>query len=402
MAIFIDKRRNRDAVGTGNRKKFLDRCKSRIREVIRDAIKNDKIKDITKKDREVRVKGDGLSEPTFNNDPSTGNPTHVGIGNKKFKRGDEKYLPEDEGSGSSAGNDEGDLEFVLTKREFIDILFEEMALPNYVKESLTADQRFKWEFAGVTTDGPITKLHLLRTMLQAFARRFATKETYAERGKKPPFITDEDLRYKIYEKNPLPIKKAVMFAIMDVSGSMGDHERALAKRFFLLLYLFLHKHYKEVDIRFIVHTTDATELEEEDFFNVEGYGGTQVQSAMELTNKIIDEEYSTEAVNIYISQVSDGDDWAKEGELAGYIEKNLIDKIQYFAYLQTTNREQTLLRQAYVLGGSASSAIKELGGLYREYKKHLVPKYQHFNIGTAESVEEVFPVLQRLFKKGKE
>lgn len=402
MAVLIDKRRNRDGVASGNRKKFLDRCKGRIKEVVKEAIESDNIKDITTKDRKISVGHDTLREPTFRNDTETGNPAIVGTGNYKFKRGHEQNLPSNKGArgGDKAGNEAKDFEFILTKQEFIDILFEEMALPNYVKKTLAGDSKPKWELSGVATEGPITRLHLLKTMLQAVGRKFATRGVYAERGKKPPFITEEDLRYKIYSPRPNPIQKAVMFAVMDVSVSMGPNELQLAKRFFLLLYLFLHKQYKEVEIRFIAHDTEARELPEELFFAVEGGGGTLVKSAMELVHKIISDDYDISTVNIYLAQVTDGDDWSLENGdekgLVNYIQENLLPSLQYFAYLQVT-------RPLPTLRAAARGTLEDtLGGLYRNYKAFLVPSSKKVNIASAMDMKDIFPVLQRLFKQEKQ
>lgn len=390
MSVIIDKRHTHKNPAVANRKKFLDRCKENLRGVVDEAIKSGSIKDAAK-DRNVRVSNKTLKEPRFINDDSTGNPTYIGRGNKEYQRGDKEFLRNNGQGGSGASDDAGEFSFVLSKREFLDILFEEMELPDYVKESLTNDKKFKYERAGTSPEGPITKLNLLKTMFVAMGRKFASRKICEAKGRKPPFITEEDLRFNIYEKRPFPVKTAVMFAIMDASGSMGEFERTLAKRFFLLLYLFLERHYEFIEIRWILHDIEAVEVTETEFFSIDGGGGTIVSSAMKLVNKIITEEYNPNEVNIYIAQVSDGDDFQADGTmLCKYIEDNLLDKVQYFAYLQVMHPEID----------SYTSLAMLLRGVYRSYKTYLVPKHKRVNIGAARALQEVFPVLRNLFKKG--
>lgn len=399
MTNIIDKRKHGSDPASSNRKKLIGRCKDSLRKIVHDILEKEDLGDILK-DREVTVPSTSLDEPTFENDHTTGAPHSVQQGNDEYESGDIIYIPGQDGqAGKEASDEMGEFSFVLEKKEFLDIIFEEMGLPDFIKESLARDAKYTYERAGTGTDGPITQLNLLKTMLTAMGRRFSAQSKQSEdgdEGKKIPFITEEDLRFNLYEPRPLPIRKAVMFAVMDYSGSMGDFERNLGKRFFFLLYLFLTREYEEMEIRFIIHDTHAYEVSEDQFFSAHGGGGTIVKSAMELVNKIILKEYDLTATNVYLAQVSDGDDWQEEAELCGFITETLLPKLQYFAYLQVVN-------PAWALMGllSTKTTVSDLGGLYRSYKRNILPNHKNMNIGVASALTEVFPVLQRLFKKGK-
>ena len=124
-----------------------------------------------------------------------------------------------------------------------------------------------------------------------------------------PFIDPFDLRFSNRIKVPKPSTQAVMFCLLDVSGSMDEQKKDTAKRFFILLYLFLTKAYKKIEVVFIRHHTAASEVDENDFFNSRESGGTIVSSALNLLTTIIKERYSGSEWNAYVAQASDGDNW---------------------------------------------------------------------------------------------
>ena len=132
-------------------------------------------------------------------------------------------------------------------------------------------------------------------------------ETHGLRTRAIPYIDPIDIRYRRYEPSPRPIAQAVMFCIMDVSGSMTEHMKDMAKRFFMLLYVFLQKRYKQVEVVFIRHTDEAKEVDEKTFFESRETGGTRVSSALQEALKIIEARYPVADWNIYIAQASDGD-----------------------------------------------------------------------------------------------
>ena len=128
------------------------------------------------------------------------------------------------------------------------------------------------------------------------------------------YIDPLDVRYRRFEAHPKPVAQAVMFCLMDVSGSMTEHMKDLAKRFYVLLYIFLKRRYKNVEVVFIRHTHQASEVDEETFFNSPETGGTVVSTALEEMQRVINERYSPDNWNIYAAQASDGDNTASDND----------------------------------------------------------------------------------------
>jgi len=171
---------------------------------------------------------------------------------------------------------------------------------------------------------------------------------------------------------------------MDVSGSMGEHEKLLAKKFFLLFYLFLEKEYKTVEIIFIRHTQEAKEVDENEFFYGRVTGGTIVSSGLNLINKIIEDRIDENTSNIYVAQASDGDNFENDGECVEALTV-LLAKVQYFAYVQTEDFRRRQTKMKY--------DIKDLWDTYGKVGD------KKLNKGRLYSPTDVYPVLRNLFKK---
>ena len=194
-----------------------------------------------------------------------------------------------------------------------------------------------------------------------------------------PFIDTFDLRYKNYERRPQPSSQAVMFCLMDVSGSMDQATKDMAKRFYILLYLFLNRTYKNVDVVFIRHHTQAKEVDEHEFFYSQETGGTIVSSALRLMNEIVKKRYSPSEWNIYAAQASDGDNWADDSPgCRELLDKELLPVTRYYSYIEITRRAHQTL--------------------WREYEA-LQASHSNFAMQNIRSVEDIFPVFRELFKK---
>ena len=139
-----------------------------------------------------------------------------------------------------------------------------------------------------------------------------------------PYIDPLDVRYRRFEAQPKPVAQAVMFCLMDVSGSMTEHMKDLAKRFYVLLYIFLKRRYKNVDVVFVRHTHQAQEVDEDTFFNSPETGGTVVSTALEVMQGVVAERYSPDSWNIYAAQASDGDNTASDNDKTAAL---LVDTI---------------------------------------------------------------------------
>jgi len=223
---------------------------------------------------------------------------------------------------------------------------------------------------------------LSRRPAENYQQVLAIEEEIAELKRRiaaVPFIDTFDLRYNNFIQRPIPSTQAVMFCIMDVSGSMDQATKDMAKRFYLLLYLFLTRSYKNVEVVFIRHHTQAKEVDEQEFFYSPETGGTIVSSALRLMKDIIDSRYPAEQWNIYAAQASDGDNWADDSPLCReLLEKELMPLVRYYAYIEITHRAHQSLWQEYQALGQ---------------------QFPHFAMEHIREVADIYPVFRDLFKK---
>ncbi len=257
----------------------------------------------------------------------------------------------------------------LSRDEFVDLFLEDLELPDLAKRRVVDSESVSWHRAGYSVTGSPANLALLRTVRNSLSRRIALKrpkpdelqrlrdeiaalspdgeeqarrtELEAELERKLrrtgliPYIDPLDVRYRKFEPQPKPVAQAVMFCLMDVSGSMTEHMKDLAKRFYVLLYIFLRRRYKHVDVVFIRHTHQAQEVDEDTFFHSPETGGTVVSTALEEMQRVIDERYSPDLWNIYAAQASDGDNTASDNDkTAALLTNDILPVCQYYAYLE--------------------------------------------------------------------
>lgn len=417
MTQLIDRRQNAGKKSTVNRQRFLNRYKHHIKQAVADATGKRKITEIAKGES-ITIPAKDIAEPRFHHGEG-GVVERVLPGNEVFNPGDRVQRPSGEnadGSGGASDQGEGDDDFVfqISREEFLEIYFEDLELPDLVKKELARIPLFKTVRAGVTSSGIPTNINVLRSMRQATGRRIALSSSHKKElndakeqldvllKEKPPnqeeiarlqheievlrhridavpFIDTIDLRYNNRIKVPSPSTQAVMFCVMDVSGSMDEPKKDIAKRFFILLYLFLTRNYKKIDLVFIRHHTSAKEVSEDDFFYSRETGGTVVSSALELLHQIIETRYNPAAWNIYVAQASDGDNWNADSP---YCMELLKDKImpllQYFAYIEIMPRHHQSLWEVY-------QSIQAL--------------YPNFAMENIDTVADIYPVFRELFKR---
>jgi uncharacterized sporulation protein YeaH/YhbH (DUF444 family) len=203
-------------------------------------------------------------------------------------------------------------------------------------------------------------------------------EELRARLKRVPFLDPFDLRYRHRVREPLPTSKAVMFCLMDVSGSMDEARKDLAKRFFILLYLFLSRHYEKTEVVFIRHHTQAAEVTEDEFFHATESGGTVVSSALTLMHEIIRERYMGSEWNIYGAQASDGDNWQQDSsKCRELLDGRILPLVRYYAYVQVADEDQNL---------------------WEEYTR-VRDDNPHFAMQKICTPAQIFPVFRDLFKK---
>lgn len=427
MTQIIDRRfsdKNKSAV---NRSRFIARFKYHIKKAVADAISKRSITEIEKGEK-IIIPAKDLSQPVF----------RYGLGgvretvypyNQDFVKNDRIKKPlagEGKGQGSGAGNTDtigsDDFGFELSREEFLNLFFEDLALPDLVKKQFSQISTYTPVRAGFKKYGTPPSLNIPRSLRNALGRRIAfsrnekteleeiekklkelnqinsekqedqerlnlinnlihQKDTLLEKISAIPFIDTIDLRFRNIVLQPNPTTQAVMFCIMDVSGSMDESRKELAKRFFILLYLFLTKTYQKIEIVFIRHHTTAKEVDEHEFFYSRETGGTVVSTALELMMKIIRDRYTSSDWNIYGAQASDGDNWnADSPHCSDVLNQEIMPCLQYFAYIEITPQAHQNLWEAYL-------------GLEKQYK--------NFAMRTVESAADIYPVFRDLFRKQK-
>ncbi|MCV6614925.1 MAG: YeaH/YhbH family protein, partial [Cellvibrionaceae bacterium] len=337
MNYVIDRRLNSKQKSLINRQRFLQRYRRQIKQSVEKAVAERSITDIDRGEKISIPQGD-TEEPIFRHGKG-GYQQQVYPGNKEFSSGDRFKRPEGgagQGSGQGQASDSGegmdDFVFEISQAEFLDFMFEDLELPNLVKRHLAGDVEYKTHRAGFSDVGNPGQINIIRSMRQASARRLALGgkdrrklkalkaqlheaeqdhdrdrintldeqiEKLQKRLKRIPWLDDFDLKYNLHVKQPVPRSRAVMFCLMDVSGSMTQGIKDIAKRFFILLYLFLQRNYEHTDVVFIRHHTSAKEVDEEEFFYSRETGGTIVSSALQLMNEIVDARYPPAQWNIY-------------------------------------------------------------------------------------------------------
>jgi uncharacterized sporulation protein YeaH/YhbH (DUF444 family) len=418
MSQIIDRRLNGKNKSMVNRQRFIRRFKKVIKQAVEKAIGKRSITNVEKGEK-ITIPTKDTSEPHFQHAPG-GIRNIVHAGNKEFASGDKIKRPPPQGGqgegnkASNQGEGQDNFAFEISREEFLELFFEDMALPDLVKTQITRTPTHKWVRAGYTISGVPSNISIIRSMRNATSRRMALRAPYQKQLKEAkaayeellskknqddaevvkiqaqieklerkiksvPFIDEIDLRYRNRIKMPEPATQAVMFCIMDVSGSMDEAKKDIAKRFFIMLYLFLKRNYRKIDVVFVRHHTSAKEVDEEEFFYSRETGGTVVSSALELVTKIIEARYPTSNWNIYCAQASDGDNWNADSPVCrDILIKQIMPLVQYYAYVEIMPRYHQSLWEGY-------SEVKQA--------------FANFAMQKIDSRADIYPVLHDLFKK---
>ncbi len=371
MSVIIDRRLNDRNKSATNRARFMRRYKAHIKQAVSDMVADRSIRDM-ERGGNVRIPTKDISEPRLRHGDG-GDREFVLPGNKEFHPGDKLKRPsgqgegQGQGDGGEGGEGEDSFQFALSREEFMTLFFDDLELPRMARTTVGNIYEMKPQRAGYTREGAPTNLSVGRTMRSALGRRIALSggarrelaelEEQLERDPgletelaprmaelrariaRVPFLDDIDLRYRHRVMVPRPMSQAVMFCLMDVSASMDQHKKDLAKRFFTLLYMFLSRKYEHVEIVFIRHTDDADEVTEDQFFYDRKTGGTVVLSALQLMREIIDDRFSPSEWNIYGAQASDGDAFGADPEKSrGFLEEKLLPLVRYFSYVEVSEQ----------------------------------------------------------------
>jgi uncharacterized protein len=421
----IDRRLNPGGKSFANRQRFLRRARAQVRKAVREASSSRSIKDAGK-GGEVSIPTGGVHEPHLHRSRQGGVRDYVLPGNKKYIENDKIARPEQGGGQGSQASDSGEGEdefrFALTDEEYLDLYLEDLELPDLAKRQVTGATSVLWRQAGYSVSGPPSRLSVPRTLRHSMSRRIALKRPKANeiialreeieklereggqfealvqkrkqlediiaRSKRIPYIDPVDVRYRRLESNPKPIAKAVMFCLMDVSGSMNEHMKDLAKRFYSLLYLFLNRRYEHVDVVFIRHTHEASEVDEQTFFYSRETGGTVVSTALFKMAEIIRDRYPVDQWNIYAAQASDGDNTSSDNAVVlGQLRDVILPICQYYAYVEVGMDDE----EDHPGAGEPST------NLWRAYRRVSVDA--PFAMRKVKHRRDIYPVFRELFAR---
>ncbi len=418
MAHFIDRRLNGKNKSTVNRQRFLRRYKSQIKKAVADSISNRSVTD-TESSENITIPKRDIQEPIFHQGKG-GNRDRVLPGNDQFSKGDRIKRPDGAGQGSGqgeasdSGEGEDDFNFSISMDEYLNLLFDDLELPNLQKTQNMQQPDFETFRAGYKTDGVPTNIDIVRSLKGAQSRRIALTASKKRKRKelmalleeanladprdelyiqtleqqieeltkqidKVPFIDSFDLKYRNYDKRPIPSSNAVMFCLMDVSGSMDQATKEMAKRFYILLYQFLTRSYDKIEVVYIRHHTQAKEVDEQEFFYSKETGGTIVSSALQLMDEIVKDRYPPSQWNIYAAQASDGDNWADDSPHCGrLLREKLLQYSRYYAYIEITERAHQSLWSEYL---------------------NIDEQYDNFAMKNIRQVSDIYPIFREFFQK---
>ena len=310
---------------------------------------------------------------------------------KDVKRGQVigKKEEKGQGQGNQAGQEKGEeyYEVELTLDQLAEYLFKDLKLPNFEKKKNTNVTSKKIKRHGYRTKGIRPRLDKKKTVIEKLKRKNKRKlimsqpelnEDVDETNEFP--FNEKDLRYRHYKVHEKKTSSAVIFFLMDISGSMTRQKKFLARSFFFLLYHFIRARYDQVDLVFIAHDVEAHEVTEEQFFGRGSSGGTLVSSALTMTEEIISKRYHPNSWNIYAFQCSDGDNWPTDNERAIELAKKIVQKAQFFGYCQIEPSEE---RASFIRENSLSKIYAPLIGPNFKVaevsnKEHIWPAFRSF------------------------
>ena len=421
MTSVIVDRRTQKGKSTANRQRLLRRLDGALKAQLGKMIARHKMQDAAQP-AEVTIERKDASEPRLILDPTSGSSGRIIPGNDKYRIGDKIANSSSEGQGGGGNgpgagdgdsDDEDTFRFALSRTEYLNLLFDDLELPALVKKDLLEIDENRFRRGGVQRYGNPGSVCVARTFKASIGRRLAAEAQHAEdvaeaeaaliaarktgnralveaaeltlteltgRSGEIPFLDPVDLRHRSLIEVQSPCTAAVMFCLMDVSSSMDETRKDLAKRFFLLLHLFLTRKYKKVDLVFIRHTDAAQEVDEDTFFNGTQAGSTKVLSALAKMNEIIASRYPSSSYNIFGAQASDGDSFGGDStESSEYLRTQLLPSSRYFVYAE--------------VGSNPLQGTTSLWSAYRAIES------ERFNMASVNARNEVYPALAKLFRR---
>ena len=363
-----------------HRKGSMDQ--KRHKEKVREAIKKN-LSDIISEEniimsdgkKQIKVPIRSLDQYRFRYDFER--QQHAGQGNGKSKVGDVIGRDPQRGQGSGkgkgdAGEEQGDeyYEAEVSIDELAALIFEDLGLPNLEEKRQAEMETETVRFTDIRKKGPMANLDKKRTIMENIKRNAAAGD--------PGFhdVHNEDLRFKTWEPTVRYESNAVVIAMMDVSGSMGEFEKYIARSFYFWMVRFLRTKYNNVHIVFISHHTEAKEVSEDEFFHRGESGGTQVSSAYELALKIIAERFNPVDWNIYPFHFSDGDNLPWDNDRCVQLVNELMRQCNIFGYGEI--REGHYRSPSTLMSAYSKIADKKFTAVTISDKREVYPALRKF------------------------
>lgn len=320
-----------------DRSRHRQKVRESIRENIADIIAEESIIGQSR-DKIVKIPIRGLREYRFiYGDDAPG----VGTGNSDTQPGQVIGQAEQEGQGQGGPGEKAGVDYYetdITLEELVDIMFEDLDLPNLERKNLREIQvEATRKRKGFRRAGVRAHLDKRRTAVARIRRAIASHASHLEaptdagEEERFPFHRD-DLRYRRLVRDIRPQSNAVVLCIMDTSGSMDTMKKYLARSFFFLLHRFVKTRYQNVEVVFIAHDAQAREVSEEEFFSKGESGGTMISSGYHKALEIIQARYHPSHWNIYAFHCSDGDNWTEDNAAAVKAAEELCTICNLFGY----------------------------------------------------------------------
>lgn len=344
MSIFKKHSTSADR-SAGDRRRHKNKIEKAIKDGLHDIVSNETIIGESK-DKKIKIPVRGIKEYRFIYGDNSNNKQVGTAKNREIEQGQTigKTKKQQQGQGDKAGNKKGDefYEVEITLEELAYYLFDEFELPDLDKKRIKNIFTEKYQRHGYRSKGIRPRLDKKETIKKKIKRRKALKRIKEQNGEfdedeRVPFHQD-DLRYRHIKPKQKESSNAVIFFIMDVSYSMDKEKKFLAKTFDFLVFQFIKHKYQNVELVFISHDTEASEVNEEQFFTRASSGGTVVSSGLEKCQEIIHKRYHPELWNIYIFQTSDGDNWSYDMDKTLQKAQELINLSQLFCYVEVQSR----------------------------------------------------------------
>lgn len=340
MSIFREHKTKADR-SAADRKRHKQKIEKAIREGIRDVVADESIigQDGKKK---IKIPVKGIKEYHFVYGENDQNKKTGSAGDKQIKRGQVlrsgKKKSRQQAAGKKGSDKQGEeyYDVEVTLDELAEYLFQDLELPDLEKKRFRLIKTHKPKRSGFRKKGMRSRLSKKETIKRKIRRKKMAVASGAydpESGERFPFHED-DLKYKHTKLKPQENNSAVIFFLMDVSGSMGKDKKYMARSFYFLLYQFLRYKYDNIEVVFISHSTDAKEVSEDDFFKRGTMGGTVISSALTMAQDIINKRYHPSSWNIYTFYSGDGENWSFDDEKVVKLFRELKEVNQMICYAE--------------------------------------------------------------------